>query len=96
MIIIFRLFVHIEDKHHAVQVDEYFKTHAWTEPLLSTHEGKQYAAPFRALRMKNLLLHDQDVKILYNDNLVPAEWLHDAYREQWLHLLRIDANIDRG
>ncbi|XP_011307946.1 protein germ cell-less isoform X1 [Fopius arisanus] len=90
------LFVHIEDKYQALQVDEYFKTHTWTEPLLSTEEGKKYSAPFKALRMKHLLLHDQDVKILYSDNLIPAEWLHGAYKEQWLHLLRIDANIDRG
>lgn len=46
--------------------------------------------------MKYLLLHDEDVKILYSDNLIPHEWLHNAYKEQWLHLLRIDANKDRG
>ncbi|XP_034935796.1 protein germ cell-less isoform X2 [Chelonus insularis] len=90
------LFIHIQNKEDTGEVDEYFKKHSWTEPLLDTPLGKQYAGPFKALRMKYLLLHDQDVKILYSDNLIPSEWLHDAYREQWLHLLRIDANKDRG
>lgn len=76
------------------EVDEYFKKHAWTKALFETAEGKEFAEPFRALRMKYLLLHDQDVKILNSDNLIPAEWLHDAYKEQWLHLLRIDADKD--
>ncbi|TGZ37099.1 Protein germ cell-less, partial [Temnothorax longispinosus] len=49
-----------------------------------------------ALRMKYLLLHEQDDKILYSDNLRPPDWLHGAYREQWLHLLRVDGNKDRG
>jgi len=63
---------------------------------LITEEGKKYAAPFKALKMKYLLLQEQDDKILYSDNLIPPDWLHNAYREQWLHLLRIDGNEDRG
>lgn len=91
-----RLFIHLENKDNSVQVDEYYKKHTWTEPLLNTPAGKEYIGPFRALRMKYLLLHDQDVKIMSDDYLIPPEWLHEAYKEQWLHLLRIDANHDRG
>ncbi|XP_074104227.1 germ cell-less isoform X1 [Cotesia typhae] len=87
------LFIHMQNKEDT-EVDEYFKKHAWTKALFETAEGKEFAEPFRALRMKYLLLHDQDVKILNSDNLIPAEWLHDAYKEQWLHLLRIDADKD--
>ncbi|XP_043522310.1 protein germ cell-less isoform X3 [Frieseomelitta varia] len=90
------LFVHVHNKEETLQIDEYFRNHKWTKPFLTTEEGKEFAAPFKALRMKYLLLHDQDVKILYSDNLIPHEWLHNAYKEQWLHLLRIDANKDRG
>ncbi|XP_043286018.1 protein germ cell-less [Venturia canescens] len=90
------LFVHMTNKEDAIQVDDYYKNHTWTQPFLSTEEGKKFAPPFKALRMKYLLLHDQDVEILYSDNLIPSEWLHNAYKEQWLHLLRIDANKDRG
>ena len=79
-----------------IQVDDYFKKQRWAEPFFSTEEGRTFAAPFKALRMKYLLLHDQDVEILSNDNLIPTEWLHSAYKEQWLHLLRIDASKDRG
>lgn len=61
-----------------------------------TEEGKRYVAPFKALRMKYLLLQEQDDKILYSDNLIPPDWLHSAYREQWLHMLRINDNEDRG
>ncbi|XP_078049926.1 germ cell-less isoform X1 [Augochlora pura] len=90
------LFVHVHNKEETLQIDEYFRNHKWTEAFLITEEGREFAAPFKALRMKYLLLHDQDVKILYSDNLIPHEWLHNAYKEQWLHLLRIDANKDRG
>ncbi|KYN13777.1 PREDICTED: protein germ cell-less [Trachymyrmex cornetzi] len=90
------LFAHIHDYEETLKIDEYFKNHKWTEPFLTTEEGKEYAAPFKALRMKYLLLHEQDDKILYSDNLIPPDWLHSAYREQWLHLLRVDGNKDRG
>ncbi|XP_015606242.1 protein germ cell-less isoform X2 [Cephus cinctus] len=90
------LFVHIHNDEDPLQIDTYFKNHTWTEPFLATDEGKEFAAPFKTLRMKYLLLHDQDVQILYSDNLIPPDWLHNAYKEQWLHLLRIDARKDRG
>ncbi|XP_043480223.1 protein germ cell-less [Leptopilina heterotoma] len=90
------LFVQISNKEETVQIDEFFKNHTWTEPFLGTEDGKNYITPFKALRYKYLLLHDQDVNILNSDNLIPQEWLYDAYKEQWLHLLRIDANKDRG
>lgn len=92
----FRLFAHMHNYEETLKIDEYFKNHKWTEPFLTTEEGKEYAAPFKALRMKYLLLHEQDDKILYSDNLIPSDWLHSAYREQWLHLLRVDGNKDRG
>ncbi|KYQ52306.1 Protein germ cell-less [Trachymyrmex zeteki] len=90
------LFTHMYDYEETLKIDEYFKNHKWTEPFLTSEEGKEYAAPFKALRMKYLLLHEQDEKILYSDNLIPPDWLHNAYREQWLHLLRVDGNKDRG
>ncbi|XP_012276724.1 protein germ cell-less isoform X2 [Orussus abietinus] len=91
------LFVHVHDNtEETVQMEEYFKYHSWKEPFLVTPEGKEFATPFKALRMKYLLLHDQDVKILYSDNLIPPEWLHNAYKEQWLHLLQIEASKDNG
>ncbi|XP_024886625.1 protein germ cell-less-like [Temnothorax curvispinosus] len=93
------LFAHLctlYNYEETLKIDEYFKNRKWTEPFLTTEEGKEYAAPFKALRMKYLLLHEQDDKILYSDNLIPPDWLHGAYREQWLHLLRVDGNKDRG
>ncbi|XP_011862837.1 PREDICTED: protein germ cell-less isoform X2 [Vollenhovia emeryi] len=90
------LFAHTHNYEETPKIDEYFKNHKWTEPFLTTKEGREYAAPFKALKMKYLLLHEQDDKILYNDNLIPPDWLHSAYREQWLHLLRVDGNKDRG
>ncbi|XP_071651736.1 protein germ cell-less-like [Temnothorax longispinosus] len=93
------LFAHLctlYNYEETLKIDEYFKNHKWTEPFLTTEESKEYAAPFKALRMKYLLLHEHDDKILYSDNLIPPDWLHDAYREQWLHLLRMDKNKDRG
>lgn len=81
---------------NTLNMSDYYKHHTWTEPFLTTEEGRPYAAPFKALRMKYLLLHEQDNKILYNDYLIPLDWLHNAYREQWLYLLRINANKDRG
>ncbi|KAL6440528.1 hypothetical protein ACFW04_003204 [Cataglyphis niger] len=90
------LFAHTHNYDDTMKIDDYFKNHKWTEPFLTTDEGKEYAAPFKALKMKYLLLHEQDDKILYNDNLIPPDWLYNAYREQWHHLLRVDGNLDRG
>lgn len=91
-----RLFAHTHNEEETPQIEEYFKNHQWTQPFLTMKEGKRYAAPFKALRMKYLVLHEQDVKLLYNDNLIPPDWMHDAYREQWLHVLRIDGHEERG
>ncbi|XP_066582998.1 protein germ cell-less isoform X2 [Prorops nasuta] len=90
------LFVHVHTMEDCMKMDDFFKNHNWTQPFLTSEIGRQYAAPFKALRLKHLLIHDQDVKILNADNLIPHEWLHNAYKEQWLHLLRIDAKKDIG
>ncbi|XP_011499469.1 PREDICTED: protein germ cell-less [Ceratosolen solmsi marchali] len=90
------LFVHIQSKDEIIQIEEFFRSHTWTEPFLDTKEGKEFCAPFKALRKKYLLLNDQDVKLLQNDNIIPEDWLYESYKEQWLHILRIDANKDTG
>ncbi|XP_014473350.1 PREDICTED: protein germ cell-less [Dinoponera quadriceps] len=90
------LFAHTHNEEETLQIEEYFKNHTWTQPFLTTKEGKRFAAPFKTLRMKYLVLHEQDVKLLYSDNLIPPDWMHDAYREQWLHVLRIDGHEERG
>ncbi|KAH0945205.1 hypothetical protein HN011_010739 [Eciton burchellii] len=90
------LFAHTQNCEDIQGINKYYTNHKWREPFLITEEGKKYAAPFKALKMKYLLLQEQDDKILYSDNLIPPDWLHNAYREQWLHLLRIDGNEDRG
>ena len=82
-------------KDITVGVNEFYSNITWKEPLLE-NEGKEFSAPFRALRMKYLLLHNQDVKILQTDNLIPESWLYEGYKEQWLHILNIDANKDNG
>lgn len=76
-------------------MEEFYNSPTWKKPFLE-NEGSEYAEPFKALRMKYLLLHNHDVKILQTDNLIPESWLHEAYKEQWLHLLNIDANKDMG
>ena len=78
-----------------MEIDDYFRNHTWDKPFLE-NEGKEFASPFKALRMKYLLLANQDVNILHSDNLIPESWLYEAYKEQWLHILSIDANKDKG
>lgn len=90
-----RLFVRLQ-KDESVRISDFYSDNSWTEPFLDTKEGRNYSAPFKALRKKYLLLNDQDVRILHADNLIPEDWLYDAYKEQWLHILRIDANKDTG
>ncbi|OXU32077.1 hypothetical protein TSAR_004851 [Trichomalopsis sarcophagae] len=90
------LFVHVQDKDEASQHEEFYRNKTWTEPFLETKKGKVFSAPFKSLRKKYLLLNHQDVKILQNDNLMPEDWLYKSYKEQWLHILRIDSNRDTG
>ncbi|XP_014233447.1 protein germ cell-less isoform X1 [Trichogramma pretiosum] len=89
------LYAHVNDSE-ALPLEEFYSRHMWTKPFLGTREGSEYAAPFKALRLKYLILNYQDVKILKYDNLIPDDWLYESYKEQWLHLLRIDSNQDIG
>lgn len=90
------MFVHLQNNDETMQMEEFFRNQTWTEPFLDTKEGQEFSPPFRSLRKKYLLLNDQDVQILQNDNIIPEDWLYEAYKEQWLHLLRIDSNKDTG
>lgn len=90
------MFVHVQDKDEALQHEEFYRNKTWTEPFLETKKGKEFSAPFKSLRKKYLLLNHQDVRILQNDNLMPEDWLYKSYKEQWLHILRIDSNKDTG
>lgn len=77
-------------------MEEFFKNRTWAEAFLDTKEGKEFAAPFKSLRKKYLLMNVLDVKTLHDDNLIPESWLYQSYKEQWLHILKIDANKDTG
>lgn len=65
-------------------------------PFLLTTEGKKYIAPFKALRMKHLLLHHLDIEALHRDNIIPEQWLHPEILQQWYSMLRINQNVDAG
>lgn len=90
------LYVQLNEDADVTKLEDYYRNHDWREPLLKTARGKPYVMPFKALRLKYLVAHDKDVQILNKDMIIPPDWLNPAFREQWLHLLRIDANKDCG
>ncbi|XP_014219919.1 protein germ cell-less isoform X2 [Copidosoma floridanum] len=90
------LFQQVQHNYIDYNLVTFYKNHPWTEPYLETQEGEEFSAPFEALRKKHLLLSDSDIQILYNDNLIPENWLYEAYKEQWLHILRINSRREIG
>ena len=79
-----------------VDIEEFYGKHTWTKAFLTTKEGKEFSMPFRCLRNKYLLLNYEDIQILKHDNLIPEDWLYEAYQEQWLHILKVNSNLDSG
>lgn len=65
-------------------------------PFLLTIEGGKYAEPFKALRLKNLLLHHMDIEVIHRDNIIPRNWLHPEILQQWYSMLKINENVDNG
>lgn len=65
-------------------------------PYLLTTMGQKYVEPFKALRIKNLLLHYMDIEVIHRDNIIPKSWLQPEILEQWYATLRINQNVDIG
>ncbi|KFB37754.1 AGAP011686-PA-like protein [Anopheles sinensis] len=73
----------------------YFAERTSTVPFLCTSEGAPFEQVFRALRLRHLLNHHVDIKILRQDNIIPIEWLHKPLFQQWNSVLMIDQSLDR-
>lgn len=86
------------EKTDVQQLDHatYFSKREEHTPFLLTTQGHAFEKAFRALRLRNLLNHYVDIKILKQDKIIPIQWLHEPVFEQWIHMLHIDHSIDKG
>uniref|UniRef100_A0A336MSM2 CSON004496 protein n=1 Tax=Culicoides sonorensis TaxID=179676 RepID=A0A336MSM2_CULSO len=85
------------DKEVAQDHTTYFSRRQDDEDyFLLTPQGREYEKAFRALRLRNLLNHYVDIKILKQDKIIPIQWLYEPVFEQWVHMLHIDHSIDKG
>lgn len=73
----------------------YFAERTSSVPFLCTGEGAPFERVFRALRLRHLLNHHVDIKIIRQDNIIPIEWLHKPLFQQWNSVLMIDQSLDR-
>ncbi|XP_063704449.1 protein germ cell-less [Culicoides brevitarsis] len=74
----------------------YFAKRESDVPFLNTREGKQFEKAFRALRLRNLLNHYVDIRVLKQDKIIPIQWLYEPVFEQWVYMLHIDHSLDKG
>lgn len=68
----------------------YFTNRMEERSFLATPEGQPYIRVFQRLRTQYLTNHYMDLKIIYNDNIIPKEWLYRHIHSHWEALLRID------
>ncbi|XP_017066120.1 protein germ cell-less [Drosophila eugracilis] len=68
----------------------YFTSRMEERSFLATPEGQPYVRVFQRLRTQYLTNHYMDLKIIYNDNIIPKEWLYRHIHNHWDALLRID------
>ncbi|XP_034651821.1 protein germ cell-less isoform X2 [Drosophila subobscura] len=69
---------------------KYFTSRMEERSFLATPEGQPFVPVFQKLRTQYLTNHYMDLKIIYNDNIIPKEWLYSHIHSHWDALLRID------
>ncbi|EDV98399.1 protein germ cell-less [Drosophila grimshawi] len=72
----------------------YFASRMEERSFLATPEGQPYVRVFQRLRTQYLTNHYMDLKIIFNDNIIPKEWLYRHIHSHWDALLRIDHGQD--
>ncbi|XP_017148047.1 protein germ cell-less [Drosophila miranda] len=68
----------------------YFTSRMEERSFLATPAGQPFVPVFQKLRTQYLTNHYMDLKIIYNDNIIPKEWLYSHIHSHWDALLRID------
>jgi len=74
----------------------YFASRMEERSFLATPEGQPYIRVFQKLRTQYLTNHYMDLKIIFNDNIIPKEWLYKHIHSHWDALLRIDHGQEDG
>ncbi|ALC40652.1 gcl [Drosophila busckii] len=74
----------------------YFTNRMEERSFLATPEGQPYVRVFQRLRTQYLTNHYMDLKIIFNDNIIPKEWLYKHIHSHWDALLRIDHHQEDG
>jgi len=68
----------------------YFTRGTKERSFLATPEGQPYVKVFQKLRTQYLTIQYINLKIIFNDNIIPKEWLYRHIHNHWDALLRID------
>lgn len=61
--------------------------------ILETQEGKKFASPFKQLKIEHLLNSGTSDEVSYWVeilNVIPKDWLYEAYRKIWKTTLDIN------
>lgn len=58
--------------------------------LLEYNEYKIYTGIFRKIRLQHVITDLPSLRLLYNDRIIPADWIEPYYAKNWLNLLFID------
>ncbi|CAF0737315.1 unnamed protein product [Brachionus calyciflorus] len=61
-----------------------------TKCLLDYDEYKKYIGIFKKIRLQHIMTDLPSLKLLYNDRIIPVEWIEPLYSKNWLNLLFVD------
>lgn len=80
----------------SIAVDKFFRNREGDKVFLMNKEGEQYVHLFKCLRLTHLLLHVQDLNAITADKIIPESWILEACKRQWISLLHVTFEMDRG
>lgn len=94
--LLFRVHKWLQKPDNTVGYREFYENPPWSGPLASL-ESNEFAAAFRFLRIKHMLLYYVSESIFGKGNkLIPQEWINAASCDLWAIMSRMNKHIDLG
>ncbi|XP_014262355.1 protein germ cell-less [Cimex lectularius] len=91
-----RLNVDMDTSDCSKEPEPFFCNGEGDVPFLMSETGREFEPIFRRLRLGHLLLHVKDLLNISKDKIIPEAWMLEAYKTQWVNLLRVLSGSDKG
>uniref|UniRef100_A0A1B6C3X6 BTB domain-containing protein n=1 Tax=Clastoptera arizonana TaxID=38151 RepID=A0A1B6C3X6_9HEMI len=84
------------DDSDLTSIDQFYKNRTEKGPLLLTLDGRKFMKVFKCLRINNLLLNLEDLKLLIADFIIPRSWIYPKVLSHYETMLKICSSCDKG